>query len=89
MSRASCEAGAVERGSGRGAGRGSLDARDEILDQVWGISYETGTNVLDVLLHGLRRKLARHGLKDVIQTVRGVGYRLVEPGTSESLLEHA
>ncbi len=62
---------------------GACQSRDEILDQVWGISYETGTNVLDVLLHGLRRKLARHGLKDVIQTVRGVGYRLVDPQAVE------
>lgn len=68
---------------------GVCQSRDEILDHVWGITYETGTNVLDVLLHGLRRKLATRGLKDMIQTVRGVGYRLVEPGTLESWPEHA
>lgn len=63
---------------------GACQGRGEILDQVWGITYESGTNALDVLLHGLRRKLAAYGLKEVVQTVRGVGYRLVDPGTPAS-----
>lgn len=63
---------------------GTCQSRDEILDQVWGITYETETNVLDVLLHGLRRKLARYRLKNVIQTVRGVGYRFVAPEPPQS-----
>jgi len=57
---------------------GTCQSRDEILDQVWGINYEAETNVLEVLMHGLRRKLATHGLEAMIQTVRGVGYRFVD-----------
>lgn len=52
-------------------------SRDQILDHVWGLDFDTGTNMVDVYMHFLRRKLEAHGLrKNVIQTVRGVGYRL-------------
>jgi DNA-binding response OmpR family regulator len=53
--------------------------RDEILEKVWGISYDTSTNIVDVHIHGLRRKLRRCGLGKAIETVRGHGYRLVVP----------
>ena len=52
--------------------------RNEILDQVWGINFDAETNVLGTQMYMLRRKLATHGLGDLIQTVRGVGYRLVD-----------
>lgn len=57
----------------------TLCTRDEILNHVWGLSFNTGTNMVDVYMHFLRRKLEAHGLKDVIQTIRGRGYRLVLP----------
>lgn len=50
--------------------------RDQILDHVWGITFDTGTNMVDVYMYFLRKKLAARGLKDMIQTVRGYGYRL-------------
>lgn len=50
--------------------------RDQILDHVWGITFDTGTNMVDVYMYFLRKKLAAWGLKDMIQTVRGHGYRL-------------
>lgn len=52
-------------------------ARRELLAAVWGWDEDHASNVVDVTVAGLRRKLAsRAGL---IQTVRGVGYRLAFP----------
>ncbi len=57
----------------------ALCTRDEILDAVWGIDFNTGTNMVDVYTYFLRRKLEVYDLKDMIQTVRGRGYRLALP----------
>ncbi len=54
-------------------------SRDELLEGVWGIDFETGTNTVDVFVYALRRKLRAAGLSGAIETVRGVGYRLA-PG---------
>ncbi len=53
---------------------GEAVARDELLRQVWGHGHEGGSNVVDAVVRGLRRKCGRHA--DMIETVRGVGYRL-------------
>ena len=55
---------------------GACCSRDEILADVWGIDFETGTNTVDVFVYALRRKLRAAGLPGLIQTVRGAGYRL-------------
>ena len=47
-------------------------SRTEILQKVWGASFDPGTNVVDVYVRHLRDKLGDHGRK--ISTVRGVGY---------------
>ena len=60
---------------------GTACSRDEILDSVWGINFETGTNMVDVYMHFVRRKLESVGKKKVIQTVRGLGYRF-DPDTA-------
>lgn len=52
--------------------------RDEILEQVWGLNFDPGTSVLGTQIYTLRRKLAVYGFGDLIETVRGVGYRLVK-----------
>jgi DNA-binding response OmpR family regulator len=57
----------------------TLLTRNDILDRVWGITFDTGTNMVDVYMFFLRRKLEAHGIKGMIQTVRGKGYRLVLP----------
>ncbi len=46
--------------------------REQLLSQVWGYDYDPGSNIVDVYVGYLRRKLG----KGVIETVRGVGYRL-------------
>jgi two-component system response regulator MprA len=50
--------------------------RDQILDLVWGYTFDSGTNSLAVYIGYLRRKLEEAGEHRIIQTVRGVGYAL-------------
>ena len=52
-------------------------SRAQILNAVWGYDYDPGTNVLDVYIGYLRRKLADGDGDAPIQTVRSAGYRLV------------
>jgi two-component system, OmpR family, copper resistance phosphate regulon response regulator CusR len=60
----------------RNAGR--VVGEQELIEAVWGLSFDPQTNVLNVFLHHLRRKLDREGLPRLIQTVRGHGYRMGE-----------
>lgn len=48
--------------------------RRELLQEVWGYAFDPGTNVVDVHVNRLRRKLEDVGLGSLIQTVRGRGY---------------
>ena len=57
---------------------GQVVTRDRLLDRVWGISFAGGTRTVDVHVAQLRKKLGRPGL---IQTVRGLGYRLLDERT--------
>ncbi len=50
--------------------------RDQILDLVWGYTFDSGTNSLAVYIGYLRRKLEESSEPRLIQTVRGVGYAL-------------
>jgi DNA-binding response OmpR family regulator len=54
-------------------------SRSRILSQVWEYSFDPGSNVVDVYVGYLRRKVNRSGLRPLIQTVRGAGYRLLPP----------
>jgi two-component system copper resistance phosphate regulon response regulator CusR len=58
----------------RNAGR--VVTRTMILDQVWRMHFDPGTNVVDVHIHRLRSKVDRDPERPLIQTVRGVGYRI-------------
>lgn len=51
-------------------------SRAEILDAVWGVNYELGTNVVDVYVNYLRKKLDSHDDNKLIHTVIGMGYVL-------------
>ncbi len=60
--------------------------RSMIIEHVWNLTFDTTTNVVDVYINYLRRKIDDgHPIK-LIHTVRGVGYELSAPGvpTSES-----
>jgi DNA-binding response OmpR family regulator len=56
--------------------RGRCVSRGELLKQVWEMNPEAGTNVVDVYVNYLRRKLKDSGDSPLIQTVRGQGYSI-------------
>jgi DNA-binding response OmpR family regulator len=56
---------------------GQVLSREQILSAVWGYDHEPGTNIVEVYVSYLRRKLGRSGSPAPIQTVRSVGYKLV------------
>jgi DNA-binding response OmpR family regulator len=58
---------------------GRVFSRTRILNQVWGYSEDPLTNVVDVYIARLRRKIDTEGRKPLIETVRGHGYRLKAP----------
>lgn len=58
--------------------RGQVLSREQILSTVWGYQHDPTTNVVDVYIGYLRRKLARSDSPAPIHTVRRVGYRLDE-----------
>ena len=60
--------------------RGRVLSREQILSSVWGYQHDPTTNVVDVYIGYLRRKLARPGSPAPIFTVRRVGYRLGDGG---------
>ena len=58
----------------RNAGR--RITRAMIIEHVWNISFDTSTNIVDVYINYLRRKVDDGFSKRLIHTVRGVGYEL-------------
>lgn len=52
-------------------------SRAQILSSVWDYSFDPGSNVVDVYVGYLRRKLNVPGLEPLLHTVRGAGYRLI------------
>jgi DNA-binding response OmpR family regulator len=55
---------------------GQVLTRQQILDAVWGFDFDSGSNVVDVYVGYLRRKLDSGDGPSVIETVRGAGYRV-------------
>ena len=53
-------------------------SRVEILDEVWGVNFDMSTNVVDVYINYLRKKLEKSGDSRLIHTVIGMGYVLKE-----------
>jgi DNA-binding response OmpR family regulator len=54
--------------------RGQVLSREQLLSHVWGYDFDPNSNVVDVYVRYLRRKLG----DDMIETARGMGYRLAE-----------
>ncbi len=52
---------------------GQVLSQPQLLDQVWGYEHEPGSNVVEVYVGYLRKKLRR----DIVETVRGAGYRFL------------
>jgi two-component system response regulator PrrA len=55
-------------------------SRERLLDLVWGYDFAVDTNVVDVFVSQVRRKLEADGAPRMIRTVRGVGFVLNAPG---------
>ena len=53
--------------------------RTELLEKVWDMHFDPESNVVDVHVGNLRRKLKEAGSDGILQTVRGVGFTLQEP----------
>ena len=53
-------------------------SREQIEDHIWDFDYEGGSNVVDVYISYLRRKIDDGHEQKLIRTVRGSGYRLLE-----------
>lgn len=54
--------------------------RTQILEHVWGYDFDPQTNVVDVYVRRLRSKVDVNPDAPLIETVRGVGYRMIQPG---------
>ena len=58
---------------------GRVLTRTQILEQVWGYHFDPGTNLVDVYIRRLRSKIDIEGEVPLIETLRGVGYRMQDP----------
>jgi DNA-binding response OmpR family regulator len=62
-------------------------SRTQILTAVWEYDFDPLSNIVDVYVRYLRRKVDRPGEPSTIETVRGAGYRLRSPGSTEASQE--
>ena len=53
---------------------GKVMSRTLITEYAWGYHFDSGTNIVDVVINHLRKKIDGTGRKKLITTVRGVGY---------------
>ncbi len=65
------------------ARKGQVLTRDELHRDVWGHRFDRGTNLVDVYVGYVRRKLAASGCAARVETLRGVGYRYVPVGDAD------
>ncbi len=62
--------------------KGECISRGELLEQVWKVPAASGTNIVDVYINYVRRKLHHCAARPVIRTVRGEGYIIRESGVA-------
>ncbi len=55
-------------------------SRTDILEEVWGVNFDIGTNVVDVYVNYLRKKIDNHADQKLIHTIIGMGYALKDNG---------
>jgi two-component system OmpR family response regulator len=55
---------------------GQVLTRQQLLNAVWGFDFDTDSNVVDVYVSYLRKKLDQGDETSIIETVRGAGYRV-------------
>jgi two-component system phosphate regulon response regulator PhoB len=56
---------------------GRVQSREQLLEDVWEMSPDVETRTVDTHVKRLREKLGSG--RDVLETVRGIGYRMVDP----------
>lgn len=54
--------------------KGSILSRDQILNHVWDYNYEGASNIVDVIIKNIRKKLSNGEASTIIHTKRGLGY---------------
>lgn len=59
---------------------GRVYTRTQILEHVWGYDFDPNTNIVDVCIQRLRKKIDKNAEVALIETVRGVGYRMRKEG---------
>lgn len=59
---------------------GRVLTRTQILEHVWGYNFDPQTNLVDVYIQRVRKKIAPNGEDGLIETLRGVGYRCRKKG---------
>ena len=59
---------------------GRVLTRTQILEHVWGYDFDPQTNLVDVYVQRVRKKIAPNGEEELIETLRGVGYRCRKDG---------
>ncbi len=64
--------------------RGKVVPRSEIQARIWEDSLDLSTNIIDVYINSLRKKIDTGDRDKLIQTVRGVGYRVRGPAGEEA-----
>jgi len=57
-------------------GEGKIVTRTMLLERVWNYHFDPQTNIVDTHISRLRSKLNHGGKPDLIETIRGVGYRM-------------
>ena len=57
-------------------GEGKVVTRTMLLERVWNYHFDPQTNIVDTHISRLRSKLNEGGKADLIETIRGVGYRM-------------
>ena len=58
--------------------KGSVARREDLLKEVWGLDFDPGTRLVDVHITNLRARLESGGERRLVETVRGLGFRVME-----------
>lgn len=61
---------------------GRVFTRTQILEHVWGYDFNPNTNVVDVCIQRIRKKIDPINKEEWIESIRGVGYRFRQPDAS-------
>jgi DNA-binding response OmpR family regulator len=57
-----------------------ISSKDELLAEVWGPDFVGDPNIVEVYVRYLRKKLDSGRSASLIETIRGIGYRMIDHG---------